>query len=206
LNHEGNWVSNVTLGANVFDGKVGPFPTTCVLDLGNAGATSSGNKTLSLGTIPTSAAVGLAGQTFGAPKTIIMSVKNKDGSPCTFGGTNTKWDVRLNLFTSQFVSAGGKTLLVSWPANDTTYTSNAGNVGVVLKGASGASPTAGTTELNLAGASANTYGVLLSGSTGALAAKSTDKIALTAQFAKTADAAVTPGIFTTTLTLDVFYE
>ena len=137
---------------------------------------------------------------------MLFSIKDKDGKPCPIPGANKKWDIRLNLYPSQFVTAGGKTMLVSQPANSDTYTNNAVNVGVLLKGASGASPAAGTTELNLAGANANTYGVLLSGSTGALAANATDKIALTAQFAKTSDAAVTPGIFTTTLTLDVFYE
>jgi hypothetical protein len=177
--------------------------TTCLLDMGDAGSTGGGSRTLSLGTYAAGAGgTSAAGTTFGTAQTVVFSVKSADGlgNACTLNGA-TRWDIGINVSPTEFVTAGGATLLLSGG----TASNVAQNVGVLLKTSVGAAVTSGTNNLNLA-AGSSTYGVLLSGSSSSPQAASTDKIALTAQFAKTATSAPTAGVFTSTIPLNVFYK
>jgi len=177
--------------------------TTCLLDMGDAGSTGGGSKTMNLGTISlTNAPAGGAGTVFGTAQTVLFSVKSAggSGSACAFSGA-AKWDIGINVGATEYLWAGGNTLLVSGG----TASNVAQNVGVLLKTSWGSSATAGTTNLNLAAGSA-TYGVLLSGGTSSPQAASTDKIALTAQFARTNGDAPTAGVFSATIPLNVYYK
>jgi len=179
--------------------------TTCLLDMGDAGSTGGGSKTLSLGSYTTTVAgaATATGGTFGTAQTVLFSVKSADGSgsACTFSGA-TKWDIGINVGATEYTTAGANTLLLSGG----TASNVAQNVGVLLKTSVGAAVTAGGTNLNLAAGSASYGAVLLSGSTSSPAANSTDKIALTAQFARTNATAPTAGVFSATIPLNVFYK
>jgi type 1 fimbria pilin len=176
--------------------------TTCTLDMGDTGATTAGSKTLNLGTYNlTVANAAAAGATFGNAQTVIFKVTNADGSSCTFGGTDSKWDIGINLTSTQYTTVNGKTLLLSGG----TTASVAQNVGVLIKTATGSAVTAGTADLDLSKGAIG-YGTLLSGNTSAPAGASSDKIALTAQFAKTSATAATAGAFTATIPLNVWYK
>ena len=52
---------------------------TCLLSLGDGGATAANSKTLNLGTYTTDAASGVAGSAIGNPQTAILSLKAADG-------------------------------------------------------------------------------------------------------------------------------
>ena len=179
--------------------------TTCLLDMGDAGSTGGGSKTLSLGSYTTAiaGAATASGGTFGTAQTVVFSVKSADGSgsACTFNG-NTKWDIGINIGATEYVTVGGNTLLLSGG----TASNVAQNVGVLLKTLTSSSATAGTANLNLAAGSAGYGGVLLSGSTSSPGANSTDKIAVTAQFARTNATAPTAGVFSATIPLNVIYK
>jgi type 1 fimbria pilin len=179
--------------------------STCLLDMGDAGSTGGGSKTMNLGTY-TAAVAGAAtasGGTFGTAQTVLFSVKSADGSGanCTLGGSG-KWDIGINVGSTGFTTVGGNTLLLSGG----TASNVAGNMGVLLKTSMGSAVTAGATNLNLSAGSA-TYGVLLSSSSAsAPQAAATDKIALTAQFARTNATAPTTGAFSATIPLNVYYK
>lgn len=179
--------------------------TTCVLDMGDGASTASGSKTLSLGTYTTAVAAAAtgAGATFGTPATAIFSLKNSDGSNCTFNGAS-KWDIGILLQPSQFFSTGTNVLLLS---NGTSAIASQ-NLGVLLRSSVGPSVTTGTTNLNLAQSVAGA-GTLLSGSTTTTlgVTGSSNRIALTAQFARTsAVSAPTAGAFSATMPLTVVYQ
>jgi hypothetical protein len=179
--------------------------TTCVLDLGDGGSTAAGSRTLNLGTytVSTAAAATGAGTTFGTPATAIFSLKNANGTECTFTNA-TRWDIGVNLAANQIFSTGSNVLLLSTGAS-----ANASqNLGVLLRSSVGANPTVGATNLNLA-QSVAPFGTLLSGSTTTTlgVSGSGNRIALTAQFARTsATSAPTAGAFSATIPLNVWYQ
>ena len=190
-NDQGNLIINGQISA-----------ATCTLDMGDAGSTGAGSKTLNLGTVSTTfesqSNISLAGNTFGDAKTVIFKVTNADGSACGLNGA--KWDIGINLLSSQYTTAGGKTLLLS----SGTGAALATNVGVLIKTSTGEAVTEGATVLDLS-KSVSGYGTLLSGKTvPELEAK--DRIALTAQFAKTSDSQATAGAFSATIPLNVWYK
>ena len=179
---------------------------TCTLDMGDAGSTGAGSKTLNLGTYEATVAnaSGLAGATFGNAQTVIFKVTNSDGTACTLGSSTTpaKWDIGINLLSSQYTTVGTQTLLLSGGTGAALAT----NVGVLIKTSFGSGVTAGATALDLSKGALG-YGTLLSGSTSAPAVLPTESIALTAQFARTsATVAPTPGAFTATIPLNVWYK
>ena len=193
-NDQGNLIINGQISA-----------ATCTLDMGDAGSTGAGSKTLNLGTyaLTVANAAGLgAGDTFGNAQTVIFKVTNADGTPCTLGSSTTpaKWDIGINLISSQYTTANGKTLLL----NGGTGAALATNVGVLIKTSTGQNVTVGATELDLS-KSVSGYGTLLSGKT-APELTGTDKIALTAQFAKTSASDATAGAFSATIPLNVWYK
>jgi hypothetical protein len=186
-------------GSLIINGQISA--STCLLDMGDAGSTGGGSKTMNLGTFTTTAApAGVAGTTFGTAQTVLFSVKSADGSGanCTLGGSG-KWDIGINIPSAEISSNG---LLLSGG----TAANIAQNIGVLLKTSFGNTVTAGATNLVLT-AGSPTYGVLLSSSSAsAPQAAATDKIALTAQFARTTASAPTTGVFTSTIPLNVFYK
>jgi len=180
--------------------------STCLLDMGDAGSTGGGSKTMNLGTYSSSiATAGTAGATFGTAQTVVFSVKSADGSgsTCTLGAGNSRWDIGINIGATEYTTADGKTLLLSGG----TASNVAQNVGVLLKTHRAASPLAASaTELNLSAGSVS-YGVLLSGSSAsAPQALTSEKILLSAQFARTNTTAPGIGVFNATIPLNVFYK
>lgn len=188
-------------GTLVINGQISA--TTCVLNMGDAGSTGTGSKTLNLGTYTTTVAnaATATGGTFGTPQTVLFSVKNADGTSCTFGAGNTKWDIGVNLPASQYTLVAGKTLVLS----SGSASNIAANVGVQISTSTGAAVTTGATAVNFSTGIAP-YGTLLSGSTSSPAANPTDLIALTAQMARTNASTVTAGAFSTTIPLNVWYK
>jgi len=192
-------------GSLIITGQISA--STCLLDMGDAGSTGGGSKTLSLGSYTTAVAgaASATGGTFGTAQTVLFSLKSADGSgsACTFSGGASKWDIGINVGATEYVTADSKTLLLSGG----TASNVAQNVGVLLKtSVGGAAVTAGGTNLNLAAGSA-TYGVLLSSSSAsAPQAAATDKIALTAQLARTNATAPTTGVFSATIPLNIYYK
>ena len=188
-------------GTLVINGQISS--TTCVLNMGDAGSTGSGSKTLNLGTFTTTLAnqQTTQGGSIGNPQTALFSVKNPDGSNCTFSGAS-KWDIGVNIPSSQFTTVSGTTVLLS----SGSASNIAANVGVRISTSTGASVTTGTTAVNFANGVAP-YGTLLSGSTSSPGANPTDTIALTAQMVRTStSSSVTAGAFSTTIPLNVWYK
>ena len=180
--------------------------STCTLDMGDTGSTGAGSKTLNLGTYAATIAnaTGLvAGSTFGNAQTVIFKVTNPtDGTSCSLGTGNTKWDIGINLLSSQYTTVGSQTLLLSAG----TTNSVAQNVGVLIKTSFGQSVTAGATALDLSKGALG-YGTLLSGNTSAPAVLPTESIALTAQFARTSGTvAPSAGAFSAYIPLTVWYK
>jgi len=187
-------------GTLIINGQISA--STCTLDMGDTGSTGAGSKTLNLGTTAAPAATGTAGATFGTAQTVIFKVTNGEGASCSLGTGNTKWDIGINLLSSQYTTVGSQTLLLSAG----TDTSMAKNVGVLIKTSFGQSVTAGATALDLSKGALG-YGTLLSGNTSAPAVLPTESIALTAQFARTSGTvAPTAGAFTATIPLNVWYK
>ena len=125
-------------GSLIITGQISA--STCLLDMGDAGSTGGGSKTMNLGTY-TSAVAGAAtatGGTFGTAQTVLFSVKSADGSgtACTLGGSG-KWDIGINVGATEYVTAGANTLLVSGG----TAANVAQNVGVLLKTSFGSAVT-----------------------------------------------------------------
>jgi type 1 fimbria pilin len=187
--------------------------TTCVLSFGDAQSTLAGRKTLSFGSIPTSQIP--TGQFQGflsvAPKqTVILSVKNADGTTCDGIGNNGKWDVTVTVPTANLVTATGGTKAIqsdgdraAIPRRFTT------DIGIVLQ--TSVNATVGNTnvdlELNSAG---STFGFLSGPGTLAPGLSANDTLAVSAQFLTLTSTAVvgprTPGAYSVAIPLSVFYR
>ena len=182
--------------------------STCTLDMGDTSSTGAGSKTLNLGTYPLTTAnknpALAAGATFGNAQTVIFKVTNPDGAACSLGTGNTKWDIGISVPSTQYTTVNGQTLLLSGGTNDSV----AKNVGVLIKtsvGTETAPVSAGATALDLSKGAVG-YGTLLSGNTSAPNVEAKGNIALTAQFAKTSATAATPGAFSASIPLNVWYK
>ena len=182
--------------------------STCTLDMGDTGSTGAGSKTLNLGTYAATIANAqglVAGSTFGNAQTVIFKVTNPtDGTSCTLGAGNTKWDIGISVPSTQYTTVNGQTLLLSGG----TDASVAKNVGVLIKTSVGTEAlpvSAGATALDLSKGALG-YGTLLSGNTSAPNVEAKGNIALTAQFAKTSATAATPGAFSASIPLTVWYK
>ena len=172
--------------------------STCMIEIkDNAGTEIGGTKTVDLGTL-SSATVGTGGigSVFGAAKTVSFSVKSLDGtSTCTLAAANTAWDIALGLGAEDIITINGVTHLKNARTTDAT------DAAVLLKG--GIGNTANTT-LALRGGLGNS-GTLTSGGA-APTAKSSESIVLSAQFVRSAAAAPTAGLFSSTIPLMVVYK
>ena len=187
--------------------------TTCVLNFGDAQSTLSGQKTLSFGSIPTSQIP--TGQFQGfvnvAPKkTVILSVKNADGSTCDGIGSG-KWDVGISVTTANVVSAtGGTKVLQSDGDRSATTKTFTLDIGIVLQTTKNA--TEGTANVVLdnkpftpiGGASAFTLLSSPNASTPGLLA--TETLAVSAQFITLTSGTRTPGAYSVSIPLTVFYQ
>lgn len=176
--------------------------TTCLLTLGDGGATGSNSRTINLGTFSIATASAIAiGATLGTAQTAILGLKAADGvSTCTFTG-NTRWDVGVNISPENIEDAGNGVL------KNTAATNAATGVGVKLLTAVGAvsTTTAGTNAVNFANSSPS-YGTLLSGSaTSALGVLPAQVIAVTVQMVR-ATGSVGAGAFTHSIPLNVWYQ
>ena len=189
-------------GTLIINGQISA--STCVLSLGDGGSTASGTKTLNMGNKTTTDAGTTDGVTFGTAQTAVFSILSTAGNnaQCVLGGTNTLWDIGINLSSSQVssISGGVNSVLLSGGTSGV-----ATGVGVLIKTSKGAAVTAGATNLNLllGGFNGNT---LLSGSTSFPGVLPSEKIALTAQFVKLGGATAGVGAFTATVPLTVWYK
>jgi len=173
---------------------------TCLLSLGDATATNNNSKTLNLGTFTTAQVIGAAGTALGSPQTAILSVKAAaDGaSACALGGA--KWDVGINIASTNYETIGGATVL-----KNTASTGAAKGFSVKLSTSTGTAVTAGSTAVNFASVN-NTYGTLLSGSTvSGPTLSATDVIALTAQMISNTFVVI-PGVFSHSIPLNLWYK
>ena len=121
--------------------------TTCALNLGDAQATGANKKTMNLGTYTVAAASAItAGNNIGAAQSTVLSVKNADGTACTFTGASN-WDVGINVSSTNYETVGTTTILKSTATSGTAAT----GVGVKLSTTKGAvGTTTGTTAVNFA--------------------------------------------------------
>jgi hypothetical protein len=177
--------------------------TTCVLQLGDPQSTGAGKKTMNLGTFSTSVAgAGAAGSgaSIGTAQSIVLSLKAADGTACTF--TNAaNWDVGINISPTNYETVSGVTVLKS-----TAASGQAAGVGVKISTTKGAVGTiAGLTAVNFA-AGNGTYGTLLSGAASSPGVLPAEVIALTAQMVRGNAAAVTAGVFTHSIPMNVWYK
>jgi len=184
--------------------------STCLLNLGDAGSTGAGSKTLNLGTWSTGQVPsGNAGDVFGTAKSVVMNLADPS-DPSKVCSISQMWDVGIKVQPNQYTSLGAFGYL-----NNGAVANAAQNLGVVLAAFTSATTTFGTPiKVNLLGPAASpTYGYLLSGNqTPGMGLPSNGVgtggyILLTAQFARTsATSAPTPGAFSVTLPLNVWYK
>jgi hypothetical protein len=186
--------------------------TTCVLNFGDAQSTLSGVKTLSYGSIPTSK---IPGGTFqgvdqiGA-KTVILSVKNADGSTCDGIGTG-KWDVGISIPAAQTINngAGIDVLLAGDPSTaNATFTKELGIYFQTSKNAAVGSTTVSFSNKRFTPSGSSTAYTLLSSSnatTPGLLANET--LALTPRLMTTnVNTGRQPGAYSVSIPLIVFYN
>lgn len=189
-------------GTVVVSGQI--TSTTCNVVISDPGVVgSTATKTLNLGSFasPTTGN-GTLGTTFGTPVAVVFTVAaaNTTTTPCTFASPNTKWDLALNLSSSQISSIGTATFL----KNNITSANGGTDAVVQLKGGIGTTAAAATTTLSLIG-DAGINGTLASGSL-LPTATSTSSIALTAQFARGTTGAPSGGAFSQTIPLIARYN
>jgi type 1 fimbria pilin len=181
--------------------------TTCVLNFGDAQSTLAGRKTLSFGSIPTSLIPTGQFQGFAnvAPKqTVILSVKNADGSTCDGIGTG-KWDVSIRVPTANLVTAtGGTKAIQSDGDRDATPRRFTTDIGIVLQ--TSVNATVGNTNVDLElNSGGSTFGFLSGPGTLAPGLLANDTLAVSAQFLTLTSGTRTPGAYSVAIPLSVFY-
>jgi hypothetical protein len=183
--------------------------TTCVLNFGDAQSTLSGQKTLSFGSIPTSQIPTAQFQGFlnvAPKKTVILSVKNADGSTCDGIGSG-KWDVRTSVTAANVVTAtGGTKALQSDGDRAATPQRFTLDIGVVLQTSINA--TEGVTNVDLNGlTSGGTAFAFLSGpGSNPPGLSATDTLAVSAQFLTLTSGTRTPGAYSVAIPLAILYR
>jgi type 1 fimbria pilin len=192
--------------------------TTCVLNFGDAQSTLAGRKTLSFGSIPTSLIPTAQFQGFAnvAPKqTVILSVKNADGSTCDGIGSG-KWDVGISItdLTRVVTTSGGSKLLLSDGDRAASPRRFTEEIGVRLMTAVNASEGTLDKRVNFdvknytpPGSASAAFTLLSDSSATAPGLSASDKLAVTAEFLTTTAAATrSPGAYTVAIPLTVFYQ
>ena len=193
-------------GSLVLSGTISK--TTCVLNFGDAQSTLSGVKTLSFGSIPMSKIPGgqFQGVDLIGPQTVILSVKNADGSTCDGIGSG-KWEVRTSVTAANVVTAtGGTKALQSDGDRAATPQRFTLDIGVVLQTSINA--TEGVTNVSLDGLTAGgTAFAFLSGpGSNPPGLSATDTLAVSAQFLTLTAGTRTPGAYSVAIPLAILYK
>lgn len=179
--------------------------TTCNIVATDAnGAGGDSTRTILLGSVAPAADLAAPGTLMGTAIATVFQARSAtgNGAACTFGGTNTKWDLALSLVDAQITP---NNLL----ANSVASTAGGTNAGVQLKGAVGNTPAAAVTAAGAATALNLTTGsTVLGGNAAVFSALAGSSIALTAQFAKNtaAGTSVTSGGYQQTIVLQARYQ
>jgi hypothetical protein len=189
-------------GSVVVGGQVSA--STCNIVISDVGATGvQGTKIINLGTVLPGAVqtVDQASTTSATAVGAVFSVKNvANSNPCTLGG-EAKWDLALNLTSSQIGTVGSNKVLLNGASSGGT------NAVVLLKGGVGTTLSNASNVLSLVG-DASYSGTLMSGApnASAITATASQSIVLSAQFVRSAAADPTPGIYSQTIPLLAVYK
>ena len=179
--------------------------TTCNIVATDAnGSGGDSTRTILLGSVPPASDASAPGTLMGTAIATVFQARSAtgNGTACTFGGTNTKWDLALSLVDAQITP---NNLL----ANSVASTAGGTNAGVRLKGGVGNTAAAAVTAAGAATALTLTNGsTVLGGNAATFTALSGSSIALTAQFAKNtaAGTAVSAGGYQQTIVLQARYQ
>ena len=179
--------------------------TTCNIVATDAnGAGGDSTRTMLLGSVAPASDASAPGTLMGTPVATVFQARSAtgNGTACTFGGTNTKWDLALSLVDAQITP---NNLL----ANSVASTAGGTNAGVQLKGGVGNTAALAVTAAGAATALSLTTGsTVLGGNAATFTALAGSSIALTAQFAKNtaAGTAVSAGGYQQTIVLQARYQ
>ena len=186
--------------------------TTCVLNFGDAQSTLTGVKTLSFGSIPASRIpVGdWQGLDLIGAKTVVLSVKNADGSTCDGIGSG-KWDVGISIPDTQSTPSGFGTDVLLAGDPSTVNARFTKELGIFLQTSKNA--TVGTTTLNFRNkpftpsGSGTAYTLLSSSNATVPGLLANETLALSARFITTSVRdGRQPGGFSVAIPLTVFYQ
>jgi type 1 fimbria pilin len=191
-------------GSVVVGGQVSA--STCNIVISDVGATGvQGTKIINLGTVLPGAVqtVDQASTTSASAVGAVFSVKStsSNSTDCNLG-TNGKWDLALNLTSSQIGTVGSNKVLLNGASSGGT------NAVVLLKGGVGTTLSNASNVLSLVG-DASYSGTLMSGAAnaGSITATNDKSIVLSAQFVRSnAAAEPTPGIYSQTIPLLAVYK
>ena len=178
--------------------------TTCNIVATDAnGAGGDSTRTMLLGSVAPASDASAPGTLMGTPVATVFQARSAtgNGTACTFGGTNNKWDLALSLVDAQITP---NNLL----ANSVVSTAGGTNAGVQLKGGVGNTAATAVTAAGAAAALNLTTGSTVLGGNATFTALAGSSIALTAQFAKNtaAGTAVTSGGYQQTIVLQARYQ
>lgn len=179
--------------------------TTCVLSLGDTASTNIGSRTINLGTYTTASTSGMApgaNISSGGPGAngFVLSLKDSGGvNPCVLPGT-TKWDIGVDLPASAYSTTAipGVTVLTNQAPAAVAATNVALRVARGITGGN-AAPIDFNTQANAA------YGTLMTGAT-VPALGATDFLTVFAILQKSGTGPVTPGAFSASIPLLVWYK
>jgi type 1 fimbria pilin len=187
--------------------------TTCVLNFGDAQSTLAGRKTLSFGSIPTSLIPTSQFQGFlsVAPKqTVILSVKNADGSTCD-GIGNGKWDVSIRVPTANLVTATGGTKAIQSDGDRTAIPRRfTTDIGIVIQTSVNATVGNTNVDVNTLTSAGSSFALLSGPGSSPPGLLANETLAVSAQFLTLTSTAVvgprTPGAYSVAIPLSVFYR
>ena len=168
------------------------------------GSGGDSTRTILLGSVPPVSDTSAPGTLMGTAIATVFQARSAtgNGTACTFGGTNTKWDLALSLVDAQITP---NNLL----ANSVASTAGGTNAGVQLKGGVGNTAALAVTAAGAATALTLTTGsTVLGGNAATFTALAGSSIALTAQFAKNTatGTAVSAGGYQQTIVLQARYQ
>ena len=170
---------------------------TCVLDLGGTASTTAtaAKKTLDLGSFSVANVSSISnGYEVGKKASLVLSLKESNGTAGCSAISSGKWDVVMDLPTTAYNIANGT-------LNNTTTTGAANSI------AAGIYTQVGTAGVGYPfGNARSPLGVLLSGSTIGPNLLHTDKVTVYVQMFRVGSGAVTAGAYTASVPLTVVYK
>lgn len=192
-------------GSVVVGGQVSA--STCNIVISDVGGTGAqGTKFLDLGTVtPTNVPTAATAAGAQAGVAAVFSVKSTaaDSTACSLG-VSGKWDLALNLTSSQIGTVSGKKVLLNGVAQSKGGT----DAVVLLKGGVGTTLANASSVLSLVG-DASYSGTLMSGATSAdlITAGASDSIVMSARLVRSIDNVVSSsGIYSQTIPLLAVYK